>query len=399
MALTALSITSGMGMGVHPLRVALVTETWAPEINGVAMTLGRLVNGLRARGHEVEVVRPRQSVDLPGADHGASVLRDSLPIPRYTGLRLGLPSGAVLEARWRSERPDLVHIATEGPLGLSALRTARRLDIPVTSGFHTNFHDYSRHYGLGLLHAPVMGYLRWFHNRTRATLVPTAAQVRELAAAGFRSAVALGRGVDASQYHPSRRDETVRQRWGASPDTLVCLHVGRVAPEKDIPLALEGWRAIRAAGIPSVMVVAGDGPERARLAGECPEALFTGALSPADLATAYASADLFLFPSRSETFGNVLLEAMASGVPAVSFDYAAPQIHVRHGENGWLAPFTDRDAWIATAVTAARDQASRRACAIAARDTAAAVSWDSIVARLERIFHRAIDTRVIAEAA
>ncbi|MFT3766259.1 MAG: glycosyltransferase family 1 protein [Minicystis sp.] len=388
-----------MGQGHTPLSIALVTETWSPEINGVAMTLGRLVDGLRRRGHRVEVVRPRQAVDRPGADHGSSVLRDSLPIPRYTGLRLGLPSGAVLEARWRFLRPDLVHIATEGPLGLSALRVARRLEIPVTSGFHTNFHDYSRHYGLGLLHAPVMGYLRWFHNRTKATLVPTRAQVRELAGAGFRNAVDLGRGVDAALYHPGRRDEGMRQRWGATERTVVCLHVGRVAPEKDIPLALDGWRAIRAAGIDTRMVVAGDGPERERLAASLPDALFTGALPRDELATAYASADLFLFPSRSETFGNVLLEAMASGIPAVSFDYAAPQIHVRHGMNGWLAPFGDRGAWIASAVAAAGDQAALRACGLAARETAAAVSWDSIIQRLELIFHRAIDTRSILEAA
>lgn len=394
-----LSKTKVMGTGPHPISIALVTETWAPEINGVAMTLARLVEGLQGRGHLVEVVRPRQPLDRPGADHGTAVLRDSLPIPRYSGLRLGLPAGGVLEARWRAVRPDLVHIATEGPLGLSALRVARRLDIPVTSGFHTNFHDYSRHYGLGLLHAPVIGYLRWFHNRTRATLVPTQAQVRALAAEGFRNAVALGRGVDGSLYHPGRRDEELRQRWGAGPDTVVCLHVGRVAPEKDIPLALDGWQAIRGSGIRSLMVVAGEGPERARLAAACPGALFTGALSRDALATAYASADLFLFPSRSETFGNVLLEAMASGLPAVSFDYAAPQIHVRHGENGWLAPFGDRAAWIANAVTAAGNASTRRSCSLAARDTAAAVSWDAIIQRLEQIFRRAIDTRPLAEAA
>ena len=388
-----------MGSDHSPLRIALVTETWTPEINGVAMTLERLVNGLRGRGHSVDVVRPRQSIDPPGANHGTTLLRDSLPIPRYTGLRLGLPSGAVLEARWRSVRPDLVHIATEGPLGLSALRAARRLDIPVTSGFHTNFHDYSRHYGLGLLHSPLMGYLRWFHNRTRATLVPTRAQVRQLAAAGFRNTTDLGRGVDADLYHPERRDAELRLRWGASPGTLVCLHVGRIAPEKDIPLAIDGWRAIRAAGIPAILVVAGDGPERKRLVAACPEAVFTGTLSRDNLAKAYASADLFLFPSRSETFGNVLLEAMASGIPAVSFEYAAPQIHVRHGHNGWLAPFDDRAAWITTAVAAAGDPIIRNQCAASARTTAAAISWQSIIVRLEHIFRRAIDLQPYMEAA
>jgi glycosyltransferase involved in cell wall biosynthesis len=286
-----------MGKGLASLKIALVTETWTPEINGVAMTLGRLVEGLHQRSHSIEVVRPRQGHDPAGSDHGIAILRDSLPVPRYTGLRLGLPSGAVLEARWRSLRPDLVHIATEGPLGLSALGAARRLDIPVTSGFHTNFHDYSRHYGIGVLYAPVMAYLRWFHNRTRATLVPTASQARELTTAGFRNAVALGRGVDGSLYHPAKRDDGLRRRWGAEAGTVVCLHVGRVAPEKNIPLALEAWQTMRKAGVSAAMVVAGEGPERARLAAAYPAAIFTGALSPDDLAAAYASADLFLFPA------------------------------------------------------------------------------------------------------
>lgn len=383
----------------HRLRIALVSETWSPEINGVAMTLGRLAEGLGRRGHEIEVVRPRQPMDRPGADHGAAVLRDSLPIPRYTGLRLGLPSGAVLAARWRSARPDLVHIATEGPLGISALGAARRLGIPVTSGFHTNFHDYSRHYGFGLLHRPVMGYLRWFHNRTRATLVPTQAQVDELAAAGFRHVVALGRGVDGILYHPAKRSSELRRSWGVDDGTVVCLHVGRVAPEKDIPLALEGWRAIRAAGVPCRMIVIGDGPERSRLAEANPDVLFTGALPREALAQAYASADLFLFPSRSETFGNVLLEAMASGLPAVSFDYAAPRMHVRQGVNGWLAPFGDRSAWVGMAVQAASDPAARRCCAVAARTTAEGVSWDSIITKLEDIFLEATSDHRLREVA
>jgi len=370
------------------LSVASVTETWPPEINGVAMTLSRLVEGVRGRGHQVEVVRPRQRSDSTGSQPGDCLLRDSLPVPNYTGLRLGLPCGGVLAARWRRQRPDVVHIATEGPLGVSALRTARSLGIPVTSGFHTNFHDYSRHYRVGFLYQMVEGYLRRFHNRTRRTLVPTRAQVDQLAVSGFRGVAALGRGVDIALFDPALRSEAVRRAWGAGPQTLVCLHVGRVAPEKDIPLALEAFRAIARDHSDALMVVAGDGPERMRLKALYPEVVFTGLLDRDALATAYACADLFLFPSLSETFGNVVLEAMASGVPVVAFRYAAPALHMVDGQTGWLVACDDRAGFITAARAAAADP-QRAMFGAAARAAVLPLSWDGIVDRFLELIEEA----------
>jgi glycosyltransferase involved in cell wall biosynthesis len=373
----------------QPLHLALVTETWPPEINGVAMTLGRLVEGVRGRGHRVEIVRPRQNCDARGPHHGEALLRDSLPIPRYTGLRLGLPCSGVLAARWRMHRPHLVHVATEGPLGRSALRAAHGLGIPVTSGFHTNFHDYSRHYGFGVFHHLVESYLRRFHNRTRRTLVPTSAQAGALAEIGFKGVEALGRGVDLACYHPDRRSEAMRATWGAGPDDLVCLHVGRVAPEKDIPLAIEAFRAIQADRRNAIMVVAGDGPERARLQAAHPDIRFTGVLDRAALAAAYASADLFVFPSLSETFGNVVLEAMASGTPVVAHRYAAPALHMTDGVNGWLVAVGDREGFIAAARAAALDP-GRRERGRAARAAVLPHAWDGIIDRFLALIAEAI---------
>lgn len=383
----------------EPFRISLVTETWPPEINGVAMTLSRLVEGVRSRGHEVQVVRPRQRGDARMASTD-TVLRDSLPIPRYTGLRLGLPCRGILRARWRLRRPDLVHVATEGPLGLSAVSAAHALGIPVTSGFHTNFHDYMGHYGAVQLRRLVIGYLRRFHNRTRRTLVPTQAQVTDLARHGFRGVEALGRGVDTVLFDPQHRSEALRQSWGAGPQTLVCLHVGRVAPEKDIPLALEAFYAIRAQHSDAIMVVAGDGPERLRLQAAHPDVRFTGALDRQVLASAYASADLFIFPSLSETFGNVVLEAMASATVPIAYRYAAPEMHVTHGVSGWLAPCGDRAAFIAAAVTAASDPDLRER-GLRARADVMALSWDGIVDRFLGILREAIDasSSTLTEAA
>ena len=201
------------------MKLALVTETYPPEVNGVAMTLSRLVGGLRARGHEVEVVRPRQSKEAPGGTPaGGDWLVPGMAIPFYDSLRIGFPSVRRLERRWREQRPDVVHVATEGPLGLASLRAARRLGLPVTSSFHTNFHAYGGHYGVGLLRGAVLAYLRWFHNRTLRTLAPTQQMVDELAAKRFERLGVMARGVDTTLFDPAKRSEALRRTWGARPE-------------------------------------------------------------------------------------------------------------------------------------------------------------------------------------
>ncbi|MFN3582048.1 MAG: glycosyltransferase, partial [Pseudomonas sp.] len=190
-------------------RFALVTETYAPQINGVANTLARLSDGLRQRGHAMQLIRPAQQGEGPGYDSAPGYLERrvrGLPIPGYPELQWGLPAGGKLQKLWRRQRPDTVYLATEGPLGWSALRAARRLQIPVISGFHTNFQQYSDHYGLGLFQHPLMHYLRWFHNQTQMTLTASPAQQRELLRNGMHNLALLGRGVDCDQFHPAHRN-------------------------------------------------------------------------------------------------------------------------------------------------------------------------------------------------
>jgi glycosyltransferase involved in cell wall biosynthesis len=377
------------------LAIALVTETYPPEINGVAMTLSRLVTGLAERGHEVQVVRPRQ----PGAATGTLVpshprvrelVRPGLAIPGYTALRLGLPSTQVLIRSWRERRPDIVHVATEGPLGASALSAAETLGIPLSSSYHTNFDDYAKHYRIGLLRGTVERWLRSFHNRTGVTMVPSADVVRRLETAGYSNCALWSRGVDITLFDPERRDQALRAHWGVADGDLVCLHVGRVAPEKDIPLALRAFAAIRAIHPRARMVVAGDGPLRAELARKHPEVLFTGVLPVADLAAAYASADIFLFPSLSETFGNVLCEAMASGLAAVGFDYAAARMHVVDGVNALKVDCGEDEAFIAAALRLAGDPVLRAKLGSGGRTTMHANAWGVVVDRFEDLLHRVI---------
>lgn len=370
------------------LRVSLVTETFPPEINGVAMTLGRLVAGLQARDHPVQLIRPRQGKEAePAADPGIEqVLRPGIPIPRYAGLNMGLPAKGVLCKLWATRRPDIVHIATEGPLGWSALAAAEKLRLPVVSGFHTNFDRYSRHYGIGWLKKPIHAYLRKFHNRTRLTLVPTRALREELMLAGFRNIEVLARGVDPVLFDPARRSVELRRQWGIDGDTLAVIHVGRIAPEKNLDLLVKAFRAIETRHPGARLILVGDGPALAALRSAHPDFVYRGARVGEDLATHYASADIFLFTSVTETFGNTLTEAMASGLACVAYDYAAAAETMRHGQNGLKAPMQDEPAFIDLASWLAAHPEARDAMRAAARDTALGLSWEAVHDRLEAYY-------------
>jgi glycosyltransferase involved in cell wall biosynthesis len=388
------------------LRIAVVTETYPPEVNGVAMTVARVVEGLRERGHALQLVRPRQHPaavtaieDSTAATRTApfeELLLRGLPIPCYPHLKMGLPSKATLLKHWRERRPDIVHIATEGPLGWSALQAAAQLSLPVCSDFRTNFQAYSRHYRAGWLRRPILAYLRAFHNRTLCTMVPTAALQRELAGAGFERLTVLARGVDTQRFDPARRSSALRRLWGAGQDTRVVLCVGRLAPEKNLGSLLDAFDAMRRISPDLKLVLVGDGPSRASLQARCPDAIFVGARSGDDLAAHYASGDLFVFPSLTETFGNVTLEAMASGLAVLAYDCAAAAQLIDPGINGRLAPMGDRPALLrqAEALVADRDQAA--AMGARARATACGLGWQPIMEQIEAVYAAALQQETAA---
>lgn len=370
------------------LRIAVVTETWPPEVNGVALTLARLVHGLCQRNHSVQLIRPRQGKNETALvqDDMSELLLTGLPIPRYPQLKLGLPSKKALIRAWTLRRPDLVHIATEGPLGWSALQAARRLRLPVTSDFRTNFHSYSKHYGVGWLRKPIVAYLRKFHNHTACTMVPTHLLQSELQKLGFDNLRVVARGVDTSMFNPQHRSEALRQSWGADENTLVLLSVGRLAPEKNLDLVVKACQALRAAQRPVRLVFAGDGPYRSELQARCPDAVFLGMCDHQTLSTIYPSADLFLFPSLTETFGNVTLEALACGTPVLAFDSAAASELVQAGRNGWLVQGEREEDYLAKALEVTRDTARLMAMRTPTCESVAALDWLQIVMQVESIF-------------
>ena len=377
----------------RPLRIAVVTETWPPEVNGVATTIAQFVHGLVRRGHSVQLVRPRQAGDDAAASLVPNVaavqeqlLVGGLPIPRYPHLKLGLPAGRELARRWTQQRPDLVHLVTEGPLGWSALNAARRLRLPVSSDFRTNFHAYSRHYGIGWLERPIVAALRHFHNRTLCTMVPTEALRRDLAGQGFERLRVVARGVDTALFDPRKRSTELRQTWGAGPATPVLVHVGRLAREKNLDVLLTAYDAMRQLRPELRLVLVGDGPARAEIAARCPQAVFAGLQGGEALAAHYASADMFLFPSLTETYGNVTPEAMASGLPVLAYDYAAASQLIEHRRNGLLAAFDNEAAFVRAALRLVADPAGAAAMGRAARASAEGQSWERVVGQLEAVF-------------
>lgn len=381
-----------LGAAERQLRVAVVTETYPPEVNGVAMTTGRVVDGLLRLGHQVQLVRPRQGQDdRPASAQGLEeVLSRGVPIPRYNQLKLGLPARSALQRLWSLRRPDVVQVVTEGPLGWSAVAAARKLCLPVITEFHTNFHRYSGYYGVGWLKQPVAAWLRRFHNKGEVCLVPTPELAAELRARGVRRVEVVARGVDTSLFHPARRSTALRRAWGAGDDTVVVAVVGRMAPEKNLALAVRAFDALCAVQPDARLLFVGDGPARAALAAARPEFIYAGMRSGEDLAAHYASADLFLFPSTTETFGNVTTEALASGLPVVSFNYAAAAQRVRSDDNGWLVPLGDEAGFIQAAQRLGADVALRRRLAARARASVADADWDGIVRRLLAVMNEVI---------
>ncbi len=371
------------------MRYAIVTETYPPEINGVALTVHGLEMGLRARGHDVRVVRPRQDSDVDAA--ADTLLVRGAGLPRYPGLKFGLPATGALIRQWSAAPPDAIYVATEGPLGWSALRAARRLGIPAATGFHTRFDQYMRDYGMAFLQQTALRWMRRFHNGGQATLVPTLELAEFLRAQRFKHVVRLARAVDTRQFGPEKRDAALRASWGVGETGLAVIYLGRIAPEKNLELAVRAFRELQRSRPDTRFVWVGDGPTRHKLAEENPDFIFCGVQRGAEVARHFASADLFLFPSHSETFGNTTLEAMASGVATVAFDYGAAREHLHNGVHGAAV---DNDAdFIAAAVRLANDDELRQAAGRCAHRAVRALHPDQVAADFDALLAQLAHSR------
>ncbi|WP_180101273.1 MULTISPECIES: glycosyltransferase family 4 protein [unclassified Acinetobacter] len=372
------------------LKIAIVTETWPPEINGVAHSLLQLCKGLKKQGHKILLIRPEQKGICAEFQPYRECLVKAQRIPKYSGLQFGWPQFLKVRHAVEVFAPDVVHIVTEGPLGLAAQQTARFLKIPVSSGFHSPFQEFSRFFDLAFLVKPIQHYLKWFHNHTAITCVPSRETAEALRKFGVTCPlVVVGRGVDTQAFSPKWRSDSLRQSWGASKETRIMLYVGRLSPEKEIPVVIQAYFTLRHMHCQDVrLVVVGDGPDRQRLEQLNHDAsiVFTGSLRGQQLAEAYASADVFCFASQVETFGNVVLEAMASGLPVIAYDYACAHLHVQHDRTGWLSSLGLQEDLTAN-ILKLPDYHTLRRMGVYASHCAQKVGWQHPVEQFEQVLY------------
>lgn len=362
------------------MKICIVTETYPPEINGVAMTLHKIVQGLKDIGHKITIIRPHQKgQSLKSIDENETIV-PSLPIPGYKGLHFGLPCRTRLRNLWKKDMPDIIYIATEGPLGLSAINVAKKFHIPITSGFHTNFHKYMKHYKLPLIAKLAARFLRKTHNQTLRTFAPTKGVIRQLNAMGVNNTRLLSRGVDSNFFNPNKRCNKLRNSWGLNEENqFAAIFVSRIAPEKNIPLAIESFKIILKNNPNNKCILIGDGPEKEKLQKKYPEFIFTGMLKGEALSKYYASGDLFIFPSLTETFGNVIPEALSSALIPIAYNYAAPKELIKNSHNGYLAQYGNKNDFLKKVEEAISNKNNWASLKFNARKTAAELKWPNII--------------------
>jgi glycosyltransferase involved in cell wall biosynthesis len=376
------------------MRIAMFTETFVPAVNGVVTRLGHTISRLEARGDRVLLVAPDGGVN---EFRGASVVRvPSLPLPMYPEAVMCLPHPDI----WRrvdAFRPDLIHVVNPVALGAAGVQIARSANLALIASFHTHIPRYLRHYAMGLLEPIAWDYLRTLHNQATLNLCTTRQVAAELVAHGFdRVRVAWRGGVDVDLFHPTRASAAMRSRLGAGGGPLL-LYVGRLSAEK----GLERLRAPLDAIPNARLALVGEGPHRPALERHFDGARvhFTGALRGEELATAFASADVFVFPSETDTFGLALLEALASGCPVVAARAGGVPEVVREGRDGLLFKPGDDADLVGAVKRMLKSTAERELMRWSGRMRAEAWSWGAAVDDLRRQYRAAVATTRGAEAA
>jgi phosphatidylinositol alpha 1,6-mannosyltransferase len=376
---------------IRPRRIALFTGNYHHIPDGVSLTLNRLVRHLEARGDRVLVFGP--TVDEPPMEHaGTLVPVPSVPMPGRPEYQISYRFPKDVQERVEAFRPDLVHIATPDWLGFRALQWARRSGVPVVTSYHTHFPSYLGYYHLGAFEGALWAYTRWFYNRCAQVYVPSWPMADELRRHGVRAPLKLwARGVELDRFGPEQRSAAWREAQGYTPDEVVVAFVSRLVVEKGLDVYADVVSGMQARGLKARALVVGEGPAREMVREKLPRAVFTGHLDGDELATAYASADVFLFPSETETFGNVTLEALASGLPVVAADAAGSRMLVDDGVTGRLCPPRDTDAFLAATAELVSDPALRARMGAAAREAARAYAWPAVLDRIVGYYGEVLD--------
>ena len=369
-------------MKIRGMRIALFSGAYNHIADGVSRTLNRLVAYLEKQGATVQVYAP--TIPNPPVKHAGNLVpARSISAPGRPEYRVSLGMSENIRRDITDFRPDLFHIATPDLLGLAALRMARRTGVPVVASYHTHFASYLDYYRLGMLERPVWSYLRWFYSHCRHIYVPTASMIDVLEQKGIDRNLRLWpRGVDSALFNPGKRSPEWRRSRGIPDSDVVVAFVSRLVAEKGLGVVTRVIRGLEDRAMPHRALIVGEGPERERIQADLPNAIFAGHLEGDELAAAYASSDIFLFPSETETFGNVTLEALASGLPAVVANATGSNALVEQGVSGFLAPPRDSEAFLAGVERLVADDELRRTMSANARKAAESYEWDRILAQL-----------------
>ena len=375
----------------EPLRVVLTTGNYNYIKDGVSLTLNRLVGWLERNGVEVLVIAP--VAEQAAMEHQGRLLPvPSFAIPTRKEYRIGRRLTAQLKDEIVRFKPDLFHIAVPDITGHSALNFAEKMRVPVVSSFHTRFDEYLQYYHLRFLEPWFHKKLRAFYARCEHLYVPSASMMAELAGQDIADNMRLWtRGVDHDRFDPARRSLEWRRVHGFADDDVVIAYAGRLVAEKNMAVMARVFAGLKARGVPHRTLLLGDGPEAGWMRKALPDTVFAGFLHGDELATGYASSDIFFFPSITETFGNVTLEAMASGLPSVTADATGSRSLVREAETGFLVPVDREDQMIERLVQLLSDGQMRQKFGARARDIAICEhEWDGIFARLLSDYNDAV---------
>lgn len=369
----------GVAASLSGMRIALFSEVYWPMVSGVGVTLDRVVAALGARGHAVRVYTasyapPEGIPDRPEVHRSPSV-----PLFLYPDVQWAFPRQREITADLALFRPDLVHVATEFAMGLVGVKAAGQLGLPVLASAHTDYEQYAMRYNVSWAIRMGWIYMRWFYRHAAKVLVPSRVYEHVLHQRGVTHTGLWTRGVDPAHFHPCFRSEAWRARFGVGPDDLLVTYIGRLAKEKDLQRLVDAWQALRAERGNAQLVLVGRGPLEAELReANLPGVHVPGLLEGTALSAAYASADLFVFPSDTETFGNSLLEAMASGLPALAVRAGGVTEFAVHGVNSWLADPGDTVALTEALRLLLSSSSLRARLAAGALATAGARGWDAI---------------------
>ncbi len=382
---------SGIAAQPPEKRIALFTGAYNHVVDGVALTLNRLVSYLEAGSTPVHVFAP--TIANPPIEHaGVMTSVPSVPMGTRPEYRISVGMGFRAMRELRRFKPNIVHIATPDLLGLQALMYARLRKIPVVASYHTHFSSYLKYYKMGWLTGFMWAYLRWFYKKCEHLYVPSASMAAVLEEHGIEDGVELWpRGVDIQRFSPERKSMEWRRGLGFKDDEVVVTFVSRLVVEKGLDIFAEVVRRVQSEGANVRCLVVGDGPARSMLVEQLPEAILLGHLEGDDLPMAYASSDIFFFPSETETFGNVTLEAMASGIPTLCADATGSNSLVLHDKTGYLCPGRDVDSFSKHIRCLFEDPERRARMGAAARAEAETYSWRLILGRIDSYYNQIND--------